>query len=105
MTPRPIPNKHVTVYYEKVLLEISPTLFFLAKPLFKEALDAVLNKNAIFLPALAKIARGKKCVGYFNVINSIKIPKLKAIIDMNRHFFKSSSKFVPYLPANSNAPT
>lgn len=59
----------------------------------------------MFLPTFAMEASIKKYFGYYKVMISMKIETFKASIDINLHFFMSSSKLVPYLPAKSMPPS
>jgi len=68
-------------------------------------LEADPNKNVTFLHALASPAISRKCEGNWSVNNSIKRAVLNATVLINRHFLISSSKFFPYLPANSIPPS
>lgn len=102
--PRPIPNKDAVVYCDVDLPEMSPMLLAFANRMFMLPLDAEASKKQMFFPILAVEASNKKCLGYCKVIISMKKDKFKASIDMNRHFFISSSKLVPYRAANNMPP-
>ena len=102
--PSPIPTNEAVVYCDVDFPEMSPMLFAFANRILMLPLDADASKKQMFLPMLAVDASNKKWFGNCKVIISMKNDKFRASIDINRHFLISSSKFVPYLAANSMPP-
>ena len=103
--PKPIPASDEVVNYEVALPEISPMLLRLANLIFMLPREADASRKQMFLPTLAIDAKSRKWFGNCKVIISMYIETLRASMDIKRHFLISSSKLVPYLPANSMPPS
>ena len=103
--PTPIPNKDAVVNCVTAFPAMSPMLFLFAKRRLILALVADAHRKVTFFPMLAKEARYINAPGNLKVVISIIIEAFMRIIHINRHFFTSSSKLLPYLPAKIMAPS